>query len=142
MQAITKDNFSDYIIFDNGAIFSIKTRKFLAQKEQPNGYLMCTLLDDNKNQLTVYAHRFIYEAFNGPIPKGLVINHINENKLDNNLSNLEAITVKENCNHGTRNQRISASLKKYYARIKKALAVLDELETTLDELEVLDNENA
>lgn len=35
------------------------------------------------------------------------VNHINENKLDNYIGNLEWCTSKHNNNHGTRNKRIS-----------------------------------
>lgn len=139
MKNASLENFNDYIIFDNGSIFSIKTRKFLGLKEQPNGYLMCTLTSDAGVKSTVYVHRIIYQAFNGPIPKGMVINHLDENKLNNNLDNLQICTIKENCNYGTRNQRISQSHKERNARIKKALALLDELEMTLDAVETLDN---
>lgn len=37
------------------------------------------------------------------------INHINEDKLDNRVKNLEYITHKENCNYGTRNSRMATS---------------------------------
>ena len=43
-----------------------------------------------------YVHRFVYEYFNGIIPKGYQINHINEDKTDNRLENLELVTQKEN----------------------------------------------
>ena len=47
------------------------------------------------------VHRLVWSAFNGPIPKGLVINHLNEIKNDNRLCNLEICTSKENTNYGT-----------------------------------------
>lgn len=44
-------------------------------------------------------HRLIYENTYGEIPKGYVIHHINENKLDNSISNLEAITRESHNSH-------------------------------------------
>ena len=46
-------------------------------------------------------HRLVLEAFNGTIPEGLQVNHINEIKTDNRLENLNLMTPKENTNWGT-----------------------------------------
>lgn len=45
------------------------------------------------------AHRLVWEAFNGEIPSGMEIDHINTNKQDNSLSNLRLVTHKDNCNN-------------------------------------------
>ncbi|ENU5850276.1 TPA: HNH endonuclease signature motif containing protein [Klebsiella pneumoniae] len=37
------------------------------------------------------AHRIIYEMFNGPIGDGLQIDHIDGNRLNNNISNLRVV---------------------------------------------------
>lgn len=47
----------------------------------------------------VSAHRYMWEAVNGPIPKGMEINHVNRNKQDNRISNLELITHQQNICH-------------------------------------------
>jgi hypothetical protein len=43
------------------------------------------------------AHRVMWAAVNGPIPDGLVIDHINGVRSDNRISNLRAVTESVNC---------------------------------------------
>ena len=45
-------------------------------------------------------HRLVWETFNGHIPEGMQVNHINEDKADNRLFNLNLMTPKENTNWG------------------------------------------
>ena len=49
-----------------------------------------------KKRVTVKAHRFVYEYFNGKIPDGLQIDHINRDRTDNRISNLRVVTHREN----------------------------------------------
>lgn len=65
-----------------------------------NGYLRVGLSIDKK-QKGYFVHRLVYEAFNGPIPEGFQVNHINEVKTDNRPENLNLMTPKENSNWGT-----------------------------------------
>lgn len=58
-----------------------------------NGHGHCTLSVGNKR---TYAHRFAYELENGPIPPGLVIDHICRQPSCVNPDHLRAVTVKEN----------------------------------------------
>ena len=43
------------------------------------------------------VHRFVWECHNGIIPEGKVIDHINNNREDNRLCNLQLLTQQENC---------------------------------------------
>ena len=42
------------------------------------------------------THRVVWEIHNGKIPKDKVIDHINANKVDNRIENLQLVTAQEN----------------------------------------------
>lgn len=42
-----------------------------------------------------YVHRFVYECHNGPISQKQIIEHVNNNKEDNRLCNLQITTHKK-----------------------------------------------
>ena len=68
------------------------------------GYLHVILVKE-KSHKGKYVHRLVWEAFNGPIEKGLEINHIDEDKSNNSLDNLELMTHKQNMNYGNRAEK-------------------------------------
>jgi hypothetical protein len=78
----------------------IKKGKILRQGKQTNGYLQVFLCKDGRCK-SISVHRLVYKAFNGNIPEGMEVNHINEIKTDNSVWNLNLMTRKENVNWGT-----------------------------------------
>lgn len=47
-------------------------------------------------QKNMYVHRFVWEYFNGPIPEGMQVDHVNNIRTDNRLSNLQLLSQKDN----------------------------------------------
>ena len=97
-----------YSVTDDGRVFSHRRNRELKPKIDRYGYKVVALSKDGHTTHTT-VHRLVAIAFlEKPLGKNNV-NHIDENKLNNNISNLEWVTVAENCNHGTRNERMSKS---------------------------------
>ena len=64
-------------------------------------------------------HRLIWIYFNGDIPKGCVVDHIDRDRSNNRIENLRAITQKENTwNRAVKGYHFSNRAKKYIAKIK------------------------
>jgi hypothetical protein len=68
----------------------------LKAKKTKRGYLIFRLYGHGEWQT---VHKAVWVHFNGPIPQGLQINHINGVKTDNRLENLELVTASENIKH-------------------------------------------
>lgn len=60
-------------------------------------YYKVQLIDAAGKRKWHRVHRLVYITFIGPIPKGLVIDHISGDRTDNSVENLRAVTVAENC---------------------------------------------
>ncbi len=91
----------DYEIYDNGAVFSIKSNKFLKIALSTKGYMKVDICV-NSIKKKKFIHRLLAEAF---IPNPLnkpIVNHINGIKTDNQLENLEWCTSSENQSHAYR----------------------------------------
>ena len=58
---------------------------------EKSGY-MCANLNVNGKFIFTRLHRYVWEKYNGPIPDDKEIHHKDENKLNNNIDNLELLT--------------------------------------------------
>jgi hypothetical protein len=87
---IIHDKLEDYKITKDGDIWSIKRNKFISQNIC-NGYKTVTLSYNTYTVHRLVALTFIENPDNKPY-----VNHINCDKLDNNVKNLEWVTQKEN----------------------------------------------
>ena len=76
-----------------------------------DGYLLVTLCAGGKRK-NLMVHRLVCEAFYDNPDNKPQVNHVNEDKTDNRVENLEWATAEENLNHGTHNERMAKSLSK------------------------------
>lgn len=98
------ENYPNYTISDKGEIVNTNTNKELKPYIRKDGYVVATLSKGGK-KYKCYLHRLVAETFI-PNPDNLPqVNHKDEDKTNNCVSNLEWITSKDNCNYGTRNER-------------------------------------
>ena len=101
-------DYDKYEVYEDGRIWSYKTKRFLKPATMKNGYQRVALSDNEGKKKSYLLHRVVYEAVTGePIPNNLQCNHISEDKMDNRFCNINLLTPKENINYGTRNKRVA-----------------------------------
>lgn len=96
---------SKYYSFKNDGIYSNHLNRRLKGHKSVDGYVKLTLACEDGKSRTFYYHIVMWEHFNGDIPKGMQINHNDEDKENNNINNLSLMTPKDNCNYGNRTQK-------------------------------------
>ena len=118
-----------YSISDTGSVYNLKRKKFLKTTKTAR-YIVVSL---NKNGVgkRYYVHRLVAESFcDNPLRKPYV-NHIDHNKENNNYTNLEWVTAKENVLHHVesvfynKNTPTMESIEKTRARLKKKVLCLN-----------------
>ena len=86
----------DYMISTNGEIYSRKRNKMLRQSTAKNGYKRVSL----KRGTSIAVHKLVALAFIPNPNNYLEVNHIDEDKTNNSVGNLEWCTRKYNVNYG------------------------------------------
>ncbi|HBN1734919.1 HNH endonuclease signature motif containing protein [Escherichia coli] len=92
----------NYEVSSNGEVRNTKTGNYLTQSySKSNGYYKVTLTvyeDGKSKSYPIETHRLVAETFlsKPQTNKRLVVDNINSDKRDNNISNLQWITYSEN----------------------------------------------
>ena len=114
-----------YEVSDLGRVKSLKfgKEKILKPRETHGGYLKVALCKDGKVEQSK-IHRLVAKAFIQN-PNNLdTVNHKDEVKTNNNVSNLEWMSMRDNINYGTRNKRAAESLSKKVQMLDKSTGEL------------------
>lgn len=90
--------YSGYSISSFGRVQNSKSGKYLKPRLRPDGYLDVKLLVNGK-QYQRLVHRLVAEYFIPNPDKLPQVNHIDEDKTNNKVWNLEWVTRSENINH-------------------------------------------
>lgn len=125
-------NFKTFVGRDANGVFIRKVHEHIMKPQiSKSGYSKIVLKKDGKN-FNTSIHRIVSIAFIENKNSLPFVNHINEIKCDNSVSNLEWCTHLYNCNHGTRSARQKQSMinnKKLSIQVIKMTKDMIEIET-------------
>lgn len=94
--------FPKYLIDTNGNIYNKRTNKKLKISDNGRGYKKVGLYTEEGKMVNKYIHRLVAEAFIDNPNNLSEVNHIDEDKANNSVDNLEWCDRKYNNNYGSK----------------------------------------
>lgn len=102
-------NFENYMVSNKGEVKNIKTDKIRKLRQDKDGYLTVSLWKNNK-ETNCKVHRLVSSHFVRGYFEGAVVNHKDENRQNNDYTNLEWCTVEYN-------NKYNDKMKKCYKKV-------------------------
>ncbi len=103
---------TEYLVSSHGRVFSSKSGKILTPHVTSGYYEVCIYGKDGRKNRRI--HRLVAETFLENPKRKRCVNHKDGNKLNNDLSNLEWVSLKENSEHANNTGLIKRRLGSSY----------------------------
>ena len=113
-------DYPNYLIYENGEVWSKKSNKILKPGIN-RGYSHISLYNNGK-QKTAKIHRLVAEHYIPNPDNKPQLDHIDQNKQNNNSSNLRWVTPRENCSNRTTNNEF-IGVRKFHNRYNTIIKV-------------------
>lgn len=89
-----------YAVSSKGRVMNLKSGKVMKNNINPNGYAFVALYKgDNTKPKAVTVHKLVATAFIENTDNLPEVNHIDENKINNDVTNLEWVSASQNQRH-------------------------------------------
>lgn len=114
---------SKYVCDADGNIYNRLTgKKKVACPNGWAGYMMVRLVMDDGRSVCKTVHRLVWQAWNGDIPKGMEIDHCDDDKKNNALGNLQLLSHAANCRKSSKKtgEAIRGAKRGTYVGLRKA----------------------
>lgn len=95
-------NYHNYEISNFGSVRNIKTKRLIKKSIHYLGYVRYALFNNSKRTY-VYAHRLVANHFLENASNLKEVNHVDGNKQNNNIENLEWTSKQQNTDHAINN---------------------------------------
>jgi len=97
--------FGRYEISDGGNVRNCKNKKIVKISDNGKGYMKVSLIGDDNKRRTCRVHRLVASHFIPNPTNAETVDHINENKKDNTVTNLRWCSHKENIDYWYENDQ-------------------------------------
>ena len=111
----------------DGSIRNASTGYVLSSNARNDGGYIVVRPSTGRNSRTRFVHILVAEAFIGPKPDGLDVNHINGDKADNRPANLEYVTRSQNMMHAQRTGLVDVAARRTACALSRSTLDIEDV---------------
>lgn len=115
MKQFHVDGFDDYYVTEDGQVFSEKLKRFLSPYDNGLGYYQVKLRHkETKVRKSYFLHRLVAMCYIENPNNLSDVNHIDGDKSNNTIPNLEWMDRRSNMKHAFDNKLLKGFVEKFY----------------------------